>query len=91
MRQDHRRFGCFAELVPHDVHSADGVGRDLSQERETLDVDRGWLGRSQLGLQQRRNLLLSPTVRVPIADIEARDEQPDYEDDDQDADQRRAP
>jgi hypothetical protein len=41
-----------------------------------------------LGLQQRRNLLLSPTVRVPIADIEARDEQPDTEDDDQYRNQR---
>ena len=91
MGQDHRRFGCFAELVPHDVNPADRVGRDLSEEREALDVDCGWLGRAQLGLQQCRNLLLSPTMREPIADIESGNEQPDNEDDDQYADQRRAP
>ena len=88
MRQGHWRFRCFAGLVCQDVHSGDGAGRNLSEERETLDVDRGWLGRAQLGLQQRRNLLLSPTVRVPIADVEARDEQSDTEDDDQYRNQR---
>ena len=80
-----------AELVCHDVYRADGVSRDLGQERKTLDVDHGRLRCSQLVLQKRRNLLLGPTVRVPIGDIEAHDEQHRYEDDDQYADQRRAP
>ena len=89
MRQDHRRLRCLAELVRQDVHAADGASRDLGQERKTLDADHGRLRRSELGLQQRRNLVLSPSVCVPIADIEARDEQPGNEDDDQYADQRR--
>ena len=87
MRQDHRRLRCFAELVCHDVHPVDGVSRDLGQERKTLDADHGRLGRSQLGLQQIRNPLLSPSVCVPIADIKTHDEQPGNEDDDQYADQ----
>jgi hypothetical protein len=44
-----------------------------------------------LRLQQRRNLVLCPTVRVPIADIETRNEQPGNEDDDQYANQGRTP
>ena len=91
MGQDHRRFGCFAELIRQDMCPADRVSRDLGQERKALDVDHGWLGSSKLGLQQRCNLLLSPTMREPIANIEARNEQPDNKDGDQYADQRRAP
>ena len=67
------------------------VLRDLSQERKPLNVDLGWLGRSQLGLQFRGNLLLSATVSVPIARIEPCGEQHDAHDDDQYDDQRRAP
>jgi len=73
------------------MHFADGAGRDLSQERKTLDVDLGRLGRSQLGLQFRRNPLFSATLGVPIARVEACPEHHDANDDDQYDDQRRAP
>jgi hypothetical protein len=89
MRQDQRRLGCLAELIGRDVNFADRARQDLSQERKTLDVDQWGLGRSQLGLQFRRNPLLGAAVSVPIAGIEADAEQSDTDDDDQYPDQRR--